>query len=63
MPYSLNDRPERIKKLPEKAQKIWIAAFNASYSKGEESANKIAWGAIKNAGYKQDKQGNWRRWE
>lgn len=52
MPYTKGNYPDRIKSLPKHAQDIWIAAFNNSIKdKDEESSNKIAWGAVKNAGY------------
>jgi len=54
MPYSDNDKlPEEIKALPDEAQGIWRNAFNSSYEKqkDEEAAVKIAWGAVKNAGW------------
>ena len=63
MPYTT--APSKIKGLPEHAQKIWLKAFNSAYAnvpKGknaDEDSNQIAWGAVKNAGYKQDKDGKW----
>lgn len=65
MPYSMNNKPELIKNLPANAQKIWIATFNNEYSKSknEESSIKIAWSAVKKAGYSQNKDGTWKRWE
>lgn len=64
MPYSLNSSPEIIKDLPIGAKKIWIKAFNAAYSanNNESYCIKIAWTAIKQAGYKKDDSGKWRRW-
>lgn len=50
MPYSKSEPPERIKSLPDKAQEIWIAAFNAAfkeYKDDDEAANKVAWAAVK----------------
>lgn len=59
MPYSgLASLPPAVKKLPEKAQKIWMNAFNSAYKQhdgDEEKAFKIAWGAVKNAGYETKK--------
>lgn len=63
MPYSSNSQlPKGIRNsLPEHAQTIWRKAFNASFSKhGEQRARKIAWGAVKNAGYMK-KAGKWGR--
>ena len=62
MPYEKNAPPDRIKGLPEHAQDIWVEAFNSAhkeYPDDEERCNKIAWGAVKNAGYKQDAEGKW----
>ena len=60
MPYSSTDNlPDGVKNaLPAAAQKVFLAAFNAAMSKGddEETANKKAWGAVKNAGF--EKQGD-----
>lgn len=65
MPYSVNSRPDIIKELPKNARKIWIKAFNAAYNAGDKEVTciKIAWSAIKKAGYKQDESGKWRRWQ
>lgn len=48
MPYSKDKPPEIIKKLPKKAQSIWIAVFNAAHADGkaEETCMKIAWAAV-----------------
>ena len=53
MPYgSISELPEGVKKLPKHAQEIFRKAFNASLGKyGEERAFKIAWAAVKGAGY------------
>ncbi|HUW96425.1 MAG TPA: ChaB family protein [Anaerolineae bacterium] len=59
MPY--DKPPERIAKLPEAAQHIWVSAFNSAHEKypdDEERCNKIAWGAVKDS-YEQDADGNW----
>ena len=61
MPYTIDNPPEQIAKLPEHAQEIWIAAFNSAYEqydKNEAKAAAIAWGAVKKS-YKQDTEGNW----
>lgn len=49
MPYTTTNPPSRISKLPKAAQSIWIAAYNSAYAqyKNEESANKVAWAAVK----------------
>ena len=61
MPYTIDNPPEQIAKLPKHAQEIWIAAFNSAYEqydKNEAKAAAIAWGAVKKS-YKQDTEGNW----
>ena len=63
MPYKSNaELPKGVKgNLPEHAQGIWRSAFNASFGEqGEERAFKIAWSAVKNAGYIK-KAGKWMR--
>lgn len=65
MPYTIGNPPDRIKKLPAKAKKIWVSAFNAAYleyNKDEKKANATAWAAVKKAGYKQNTSGDWIRW-
>lgn len=60
MPYNKSNKPDRIKMLPNHAQDIWVSAFNNSIKDNdEESSNKIAWSAIKKAGYKKDDKGIW----
>jgi len=57
MPYTIQTAPEVVKKLPEEAQKIWIAAYNAAYEqykKDEAKANATAWAALEKSGYKKD---------
>jgi phage I-like protein/cation transport regulator ChaB len=57
MPYnSIKDLPENTNNLPPKAKEVWLAAFNSNYSKNkdEESAIKVAWSAVGNAGYKKE---------
>ncbi len=51
MPYNYPEKvPNYLKNLPDGAQKIFIAAFNAEYesSKNEEKARQAGWGAVKN---------------
>lgn len=58
MPYT--KAPERINMLPSHAQKIFISAFNnAIKDNNEETANKIAWSAVKKAGYGKNAKGKW----
>src|SRR3990172_1072374 len=48
MPFSISNPPKQIQKLPKGAQRIWIAAFNASFKDGNDAtASKIAWAAVK----------------
>src|SRR4030067_512363 len=60
MPYSKGSPPDRIKMLPSHAQDVWVSAFNSAFGqyKDETSANKVAWAAVKKAGYAQ-KDGKW----
>jgi|GEM_PF-6058023 len=64
MPYTLNNPPAIIKNLPKKAKEIWIKAFNnalKTYNNDEEIARRVAWSAVKKAGYKKGKDGKWRK--
>lgn len=66
MPYESNkDLPDSIKNsLPADAQDIWRNAFNSGIKQfpgNEEKANKIAWGAVKNAGWEKDESDNWKK--
>lgn len=50
MPYTTENPPDRIKKLPKHAQEIWVSAYNSAieqYDGDEERANKVAWAAVK----------------
>ena len=68
MPYSkLDELPPAVKKyLPEAAQHIFMAAFNASFAKNHDMDPKdrdkmcfrVAWGAVKKS-YKKGKNGLW----
>ena len=64
MPYKSNQElPPAIRNsLPTPAQDIFRNAFNSSDMKNtgdEELANRIAWGAVKNAGWEKNAAGNW----
>lgn len=63
MAYSkVEELPQDIKEqLPEHAQQIFFAAFNAAQRDGlsEDGARTVAWNSVKNQ-YKQDKNGQWR---
>jgi len=49
MPYDPSDPPAKIRKLPKKKQRQWIAVFNSAMERGagEASAHRQAWGAVK----------------
>lgn len=65
MPYSSNsDLPDRVKSnLPNHAQSIFRRAYNSAHMQNkdysEERLMRIAWGAVKNAGYKKGEDGKW----
>lgn len=64
MPYSSNsDLPKRIREgMPDKAQSIFRNVFNSVMDKEgatEASAFAQAYGALENAGYHQNTEGNW----
>ena len=60
MPYDKNaDLPDGVKKLPAEAQTVYRKAFNSAYDGDDASAAKIAWAAVKKAGFSKDKDGNW----
>ena len=60
MPYERNaDLPESLHVLPERAKTVWRKVFNENADKGEDSARKIAWTAIKNGWEKNEDTGKW----
>jgi cation transport regulator ChaB len=66
MPYpTAASAPAAVRRLPAAAARIWRSAFNDCHARGgadEERCFKIAWGAIKNAGYAKDERtGKWRK--
>lgn len=75
MPYkNLSDLPESVRdNLPEHAQEIYKEAFNSAWEQydepeerrgddtREETAHKVAWGAVKRVYEKDDKTGKWRK--
>lgn len=67
MPYeSVTELPAPVRDhLPPHAQEIFREAFNSAYQryKGDEvRAFKIAWAAVKHAGYRKDERsGRWER--
>ena len=63
MPYkSIKEIDPRVRKvLPVAAQKIYMKAYNANLRKSVQSRHRIAWSAVKNAGYSKTKSGKWRK--
>lgn len=62
MPYDPKNPPAKVQGMPEKAQRIWVHAYNSAAEKYPDDTarcHKIAYGAVKNAGYYQDEDGNW----
>ncbi len=64
MPYSkIDELPQNIQsRLPEHAQQIFVAGFNAAQSNGmnEKDALEVAWNSVHNE-YEPDREGNWSR--
>lgn len=75
MPYkTVNELPDGVQNaLPEHARDIYKEAYNSAYDQysspedrqgdadREETAHKVAWGAVKNAGYSKDNDGKWHK--
>lgn len=75
MPYStINELPVSVKtNLPEHAQEIYKEAFNSAYQQyenpgerrgdadREETAHKVAWAAVKKAGYQKGTDDTWHK--
>jgi len=73
MPYeSINELPESVRNvLPEHALNVYKEAFNSAYDEyakpnerrgdadREETAHKVAWAAVKKAGYEKSEGGGW----
>jgi len=61
MPYQIGSPPDKIKDLPDKAQEIWIKAYNSAwetYDGDEAKCSMVAWSAVKK-NYKQNPKGGW----
>jgi cation transport regulator len=62
MPYDkIDDLPQDIKEgLPQPAQQIFVAAFNAAQKDGlsEDGARQVAWNSVRNQ-YEKDSKGHW----
>ncbi len=75
MPYtSINELPEGVRHvLPDHAQDIYKEAFNNAYEEykkpedrrdnadREETAHRVAWSAVKKAGYKKGEDDKWHK--
>lgn len=75
MPYtSINELPENVKNvLPKHAQDIYKEAFNSAYEQydtpsdrqddasREETAHRVAWSAVKKAGYQKGSGATWHK--
>lgn len=75
MPYkTINELPESVKNvLPEHAQDIYKEAFNSAYDEykspkdrrgdadREETAHRVAWSAVKKAGYEKGDDDKWHK--
>jgi len=73
MPYgSINELPESVRNvLPEHALNVYKEAFNNAYEEyakpgdrrddasHEETAHRVAWAAVKKAGYEKSEGGGW----
>jgi len=56
-----NVLPEAARVLPKAGQSVWMKAFNQALDEGqsETEASKIAWAAVKRAGYSKNSNGKW----
>jgi cation transport regulator len=75
MPYNKkSELPDSVRdNLPEKAQEIYMEAFNSAWEQykepedrrgdasREETAHKVAWAAVKKSYRKDEKNGKWKR--
>ncbi len=75
MPYAVvSELPESVKNvLPKHAQEVYKEAFNSAYQQynspaerrgdesREETAHKVAWSAVKKAGYSKGEDDNWHK--
>ncbi len=75
MPYkTINELPESVRNvLPEHAQDIYKEAFNSAYDQydtpeerrgdadREEAAHRVAWSAVKKAGYEKGQDSKWHK--
>lgn len=75
MPYkSTNELPDSVQGvLPSHAQDVYKEAFNSAYDQydkpeqrrgeadREETAHRVAWSAVKKAGYEKGEDGQWHK--
>lgn len=63
MPYkSIKQISPSVRKvLPVAAQRIYMKSYNANMNKPVVNRHRIAWAAVKNAGYRKGKNGKWRK--
>ena len=75
MPYkSINELPESVTNvLPKHAQEVYKEAFNSAYDQydkpserrgdadREETAHRVAWSAVKKAGYEKGDDDKWHK--
>lgn len=67
MPYeTLIELPKGVRdNLPHHAQEVYLAAFNNAweeYKHDEDRARRVAWAAVKKAGYaKNEETGDWEK--
>lgn len=75
MPYkSINELPENVRNvLPGHAQDVYKEAFNSAYDQydtpeerrddasREETAHRVAWAAVKKAGYEKGSDDRWHK--
>lgn len=56
-----NVLPAAARVLPKAGQKIWMGVFNTSLDEGmpDEDASRMAWAAVKRAGYSKGTSGKW----
>ncbi len=60
MPYTMDNAPDEVKRLPERARKMWISVFNNVMEResDEKKAFAAAWSAVKKE-FRQNEDGEW----
>lgn len=65
MPYTKDDLPEAVAKLPAPARDLWRGAFNGAWESykdeidAEQRCFATAWAALEKAGWRKDEDGEW----